>query len=163
MIEPPLRDGLPPVVGPHPRVLLLGSFPSELSLAAGEYYANPRNQFWPLLGAVFGFDAAVAYPQRIAAAAHHGVALWDVIGRCRRTGSLDARIDRKSVQRNDVDALLAEHPGIRRMLVNGAAAHDLAVRHLGTALPVLRLPSSSPAATTAFAVKLARWRELLVP
>ncbi|HEY6574005.1 MAG TPA: DNA-deoxyinosine glycosylase, partial [Mycobacterium sp.] len=71
----PLREGLAPVVSDRARVLILGSFPSERSLVAGEYYANRRNQFWPLLGAVFGFDADVAYADRIAAVTQHGVAL----------------------------------------------------------------------------------------
>ena len=77
----PLREGLPPVVGSDARVLILGSFPSERSLATGEYYANRRNQFWPLLGAVFGFDADVGYQRRIDAVRENGVALWDVAAR----------------------------------------------------------------------------------
>ena len=39
MTEPemPLRTGLPAIVGADPRVLILGSFPSEKSLDTGEY------------------------------------------------------------------------------------------------------------------------------
>src|SRR5664279_4087602 len=93
MIEP-MREGLPPVMGDGARVLILGSFPSERSLVTSEYYANRRNQFWPLLGEVFGFDADMPYAQRIDAVMGHGVALWDVIHSCRRLGSMDAKIDR---------------------------------------------------------------------
>ena len=57
----PMREGLPPIVGIGAGVLILGSFPSERSLVAGEYYANRRNQFWPLLATVFGFDADLPY------------------------------------------------------------------------------------------------------
>jgi hypothetical protein len=37
--------GFPPVVGPTSRVLILGSMPGRVSLAAGEYCAQPRNVF----------------------------------------------------------------------------------------------------------------------
>lgn len=156
----PMRVGLPPIVGPHPRVLVLGSFPSEQSLATGRYYANPRNQFWRLLGAVLGFDADAPYDARIAAATEHGVALWDVLHSCRRAGSLDARIDRKTAVVNDIGALLADHPGIDRIVVNGSAALELFERHARVDVPAVRVPSSSPAATMAFEDKLAQWRVL---
>ena len=66
--------------------LVLGSFPSERSLECGEYYANRRNQFWPLLGAVLDFDPTAPYPERIDAVRQRGVALWDVVHSCRRAG-----------------------------------------------------------------------------
>ncbi len=158
--HPPMRDGLAPVIGPGACVLILGSFPSERSLETGQYYANRRNQFWPLLGSVFGFDADAAYDQRIAMAQSHGVALWDVAHSCRRVGSMDAKIDRNSLVVNDFGPLLTAHPGIARIFVNGLTAFELFERHVVTALPAVRLPSSSGALPMSFADKLARWREI---
>jgi hypoxanthine-DNA glycosylase len=158
----PLRDGLAPVVGDGARVLILGSFPSERSLVAGQYYANRRNQFWPLLGTVFDFDADATYQERIDAVTRHGVALWDVVHSCRRVGSMDAKIDRKTLVVNDFGPLLAGYPGIERVFVNGLTAFELFERHVDTALPAVRLPSSSGALPMSFADKLARWREVLI-
>jgi hypoxanthine-DNA glycosylase len=152
-----LRHGLAPIVGCDPRVLILGSFPSEKSLDTGQYYANVRNQFWRLLGELHGFDAALPYRHRIDAVTTHGVALWDVVHSCRRTGSLDAKIDRKTLVVNDFDAFLADNPSIERVFANGATAHNLCARTTLTQ-PITRLPSSSSALTMAFADKLAAWR-----
>ena len=156
----PMREGLTPVIADGARVLVLGSFPSERSLVSGEYYANRRNQFWPLLGTVFGFDPDLAYDLRIAAVQQHGVALWDVVHSCRRAGSMDAKIDRKSLVVNDFGPLLATHPGIEAVFVNGLTAFELFERHVETALPAVRLPSSSGALPMTFEDKLTRWREL---
>ncbi|WP_260973069.1 DNA-deoxyinosine glycosylase [Mycolicibacterium llatzerense] len=161
MTEPqmPLRTGLPAVVGANPRVLILGSFPSEKSLDTGEYYANTRNQFWRLLGTLVGFDAELPYPERIDAVTGAGVALWDVVHSCRRVGSLDANIDRKTLVLNDFEAFLAEHPTIERGFVNGLTAYTL-FQQADIALPAARLPSSSGALTMSFADKLAAWQAI---
>ena len=156
----PLREGLPPVIDERARVLILGSFPSERSLEVGEYYANRRNQFWPLLGAVFGFDASLPYEQRIDAVQRHGVALWDVVHSCRRVGSMDAKIDRKTLVINDFTSLLAEHPAIERVFVNGLTAFELFERHVHTTLPAVGLPSSSGAHARTLADKLTSWSEV---
>jgi double-stranded uracil-DNA glycosylase len=158
----PLREGLPAVVRPHARVLLLGSFPSERSLAVGEYYANRRNQFWPLLAAIFGFDVDLPYQHRVDAVTAHGVALWDVIHSCRRAGSMDAKIDRKTLVVNDFGPLLAQHPGIGRIFVNGLTALGLFERNVGAPLPTVRLPSSSGALPMTFAQKRSAWEQIRV-
>ena len=156
----PLREGLAPVVGDGARVLILGSFPSERSLATVQYYANRRNQFWPLLGTVFGFDADATYEDLLEAIKGHGVALWDVVHSCRRIGSMDAKIDRKTLVVNDFGPLLTDYPTIERVFVNGLTAFELFERYVDTALPAARLPSSSGALPMSFADKLARWREI---
>ncbi|MDX1893025.1 DNA-deoxyinosine glycosylase [Mycolicibacterium sp. 050158] len=157
----PMREGLAPVIADGARVLLLGSFPSERSLTAGQYYANRRNQFWPLMAALFGVDAELPYEHRITALTGHGVALWDVVHSCRRAGSLDAKIDRKTLVVNDFDAFLAQNPGIERIFVNGSTAYELLQRHVTTELPSTRLPSSSGALPMSLADKLTQWRALL--
>jgi double-stranded uracil-DNA glycosylase len=157
----PMRVGLEPVVADGARVLVLGSFPSERSLAVDQYYANRRNQFWPIMANLLEFDADAQYDERIEAVTRHGVALWDVVHSCRRAGSMDAKIDRKTLVVNDFGPLFTQNPGIDRIFVNGLTAMELFERHVETALPVVRLPSSSGALPMSFADKLARWREII--
>jgi hypoxanthine-DNA glycosylase len=156
----PVRRGLAPVLGRAPRLLILGSFPGEASLAQARYYAHPRNQFWPILGRLL--DEALpeldddARLERLRA---RRVALWDVLGACRRKGSLDAAI--RDASANDVDALLAGAPGIGAVAFNGAAAARAAPRLAARGLATYPLPSTSPAhAGLSFEAKLARWRVL---
>ena len=55
-----------PEVGAGTRVLVLGSLPGAESLRQGQYYAHPRNQFWPIVGDLFGMDLMrLPYAQRV--------------------------------------------------------------------------------------------------
>lgn len=152
--------GLPPVVDKNTRTLILGSFPGEASLAAQQYYAYPYNQFWRLVGASIGEDLhALPYRRRLAALKRAGIGLWDVIGKCRRAGSLDMNI--RDAQFNDFAALIQRCPKLERACFNGktAARHLHHVESFG--LEVVVLPSSSPANTTRLEDKLTLWREAL--
>jgi hypoxanthine-DNA glycosylase len=156
----PLR-GFPPVIDHRVETLILGSFPSEASLAAGQYYAHPRNQFWPIVGAVLGEPlAAVAYTQRLERLLAHRIGLWDVLGACQRAGSLDADI--RAPRANDFAPLLRQAPGLRCVLFNGQAAGRFAPRFAAAGLQVTVLPSTSPAhAGRSFEQKLVLWRHAL--
>jgi hypoxanthine-DNA glycosylase len=146
------------------RVLVLGSMPGAASLAAAEYYAHPRNAFWPIMGALFGAGPDLPYAERLQRLNAAGVALWDVIGACERTGSLDSAIAPESIVANDFAALFEACPRIGHVFFNGAAAEAAFRRHVRgrVALPPLhfnRLPSTSPAhAARDFEAKLAAWQ-----
>lgn len=154
--------GLAPIIGDAPRVLILGNMPSVMSLAASEYYGNPRNAFWRIMGELYGFCASAAYPDRVSALTSHGIAVWDVLRSCRRVGSLDSAVERDSMVPNDFDAFFATHPSIERVVFNGAAAEANYRRLVGEPpLPFIRLPSTSPAQTMRFEDKLLAWRAVL--
>jgi hypoxanthine-DNA glycosylase len=162
MAEPTLT-GLAPVADEHARLLVLGSFPSVASLAAQQYYAHPRNQFWPILSAIWGLKGeaaltALPYAQRLPIVRQHGLAIWDVYARCERAGSLDSAI--VNAQLNDLPGLVKRTPGLRLIAHSGgeSARHMAITKALG--LPVVKLPSTSPAnASWPFERKLAAWRE----
>ncbi|WP_298292793.1 DNA-deoxyinosine glycosylase [Thiomonas sp.] len=154
----PLLRGLAPAVPPHCRLLVLGSFPSVASLQAQQYYAHPRNQFWRLVGDVFGVDLlALPYARRIELVNARGLGIWDVYAHCRRQGSLDSAIC--DAQFNDLPGLVARLPALRVIAHNGGeSARALRItRRLGP--QVLRLPSTSPAnASWSLQRKYAAWR-----
>jgi hypoxanthine-DNA glycosylase len=151
--------GLAPVVDRHTRLLVLGSFPSVASLAARQYYAHPRNHFWPLVSSLLGEDLlALPYDERLERARRRGLGIWDVYAACRRDGSLDSAIE--DAQPNDLAALVARLPELRMIAHNGgeSARAMRLTRALG--VPACRLPSTSPAnASWSFERKLAAWRE----
>lgn len=159
-----LLQSFAPIEDEQARMLILGSMPGALSLKMGEYYAHPRNLFWPIMAELCGFDAALPYQQRSDALKSAHIALWDVLHSCKRVGSADAKIDNSSLKINDFARFLREHPQIRHIFFNGAKAESCYRRQV---LPLpgfqpiryLRLPSTSPAyAALNHQQKLAAWR-----
>ena len=160
--------GFPPIADRCARVLVLGSMPSEASLAAGQYYAFRHNQFWRIVGAVCGFEHDAPYARRKAAVKRCRIALWDVLESCVRPGSLDSAIREESIQVNDFASFLAAHPGIRRVCFNGRKAEHAWRRRVLPDLPAARkleyrlLPSTSPAhAGMGYLAKLEAWRSAI--
>jgi len=150
--------GLPPVISRRTRLVLLGSFPGVASLAAGQYYAHPRNQFWPVVGTLLGEDLpALPYRQRLARLRARGLGLWDISAECRREGSLDSAIEHAVL--NDLASLRLRAPGLRAVAHNGGESARAMRITAALGVPVLRLPSTSPAnASWSFERKLAAWR-----
>ena len=166
-MTPPVHS-FPPIAALRARVLILGSMPGDASLAAGHYYAHPRNLFWPIMGALVDAGPALPYEARVSRLQDAGIALWDVIAECVRPGSLDARILAGSVVVNALPGFLSRHPSIELVCFNGATAESLFKRHvlpLVDAPPTLvRLPSTSPAhASLGLPAKLDSWRSAIAP
>ncbi len=151
------RHGLPPVLARDARVLILGSFPGEASLAAKQYYAHPRNHFWPLVAALVDAPLhALPYRERLAILRAHRIALWDTIVACERRGSLDGAI--RNAERADVARVHRVAPALELVCFNGQTAARAAPIWREAGYATLVLPSSSPAYTRPFAEKLVVWR-----
>jgi len=163
----PLSRGMPPVVAEDCRLLVLGSLPGDRSIAEQQYYAHPRNAFWPIMMEVLDVRGAADYGARCRALVERGVGLWDVLEASHRKGSLDSAIAVDTARPNDFPALLQAHPGIAAIAFNGRKAADLFRRFCFPAMrdarkvALLTLPSTSPAhAAMSASEKLARWSVL---
>jgi TDG/mug DNA glycosylase family protein len=159
--DTPAKRSFPPIVDARARILVLGTLPGEESLRRREYYAHPRNLFWPIVFALFDATPATNYPGRLAFVAAQRIALWDVCQIGERDASADSTIRRE--RPNAIDQLLDAHPLIGAVAFNGSGARRLYDRHFTrrAGLAYLALPSTSPAhARLDFAAKLARWTAL---
>ena len=159
-MAPKRKKSFPPVVDPNTRLLILGSLPGEASLAACQYYANPRNAFWRLLETVLDAPlVTLAYAERLATLQSHGVGLWDVVAEAERRGSLDTAILNPSA--NDLLTLVETLPALQAVAFNGGTSAKLGSRLLAPVanrMALIALPSSSPAhAARSFAEKAEAW------
>ncbi len=158
-------EGFPPVARSDARILILGSLPGQRSIDAQQYYAHPRNAFWPIMKALFGIEGH--YRDRLEQLLEHGIALWDVLSGSVRPGSLDARIRLDSALPNDLDTFLQEHTDLRLIAFNGRKAEQLFNRFVADTavnrtISKTVLPSTSPAyAAMPFSGKLAQWRRAI--
>ena len=161
-------NGFPPVSASNARILVLGSLPGVRSLECVQYYAQPRNVFWRIMGELVGAMPELAYEERLNCLLEAGVALWDVVASAVRPGSLDANIVSDTVIVNDFAAFFQLHSHIEKICFNGQAAEKMFRRHVlsepAIGVPENRviLPSTSPAnAAMPYAEKLRHWRRAL--
>ena len=156
-------ESMPPIARRDARTLVLGTMPGVASLEAQRYYAHPRNAFWGIMSTTFGFDLELTFPQRYQELRNARVAVWDVLRRCQRQGSLDSNI--RDEHPNDFAAFFARHNQIDRVLLNGGYARQLFRRYVQApdGVEVFALPSTSPAnARMRFDEKLAAWQGALL-
>jgi double-stranded uracil-DNA glycosylase len=158
--EEMIRSGFPGTLNGDPRVLILGSFPSRMSLERTEYYGNPKNHFWPIMEDLLSIDRSLPYADRIIQLGEYQIALWDVIRSCKRTGSGDSRIQDPIL--NDIPAFIARHPGLRLIAFNGAISRKFFDRfRVCCSVDMVTLPSTSPAhARLTIPEKTDRWRTI---
>ena len=133
-----------PVYDENSRILILGTMPSVASRQNGFYYAHPQNRFWKVLSAVLGEPLPETIEEKEKLLLSHGIALWDVLAKCRIQMSMDSSI--KEPVANDFSAILGK-AGIRAVYTNGTKAGSLYRRlvYPSTGIRCTVLPSTSPA------------------
>lgn len=158
-------SSFPPISTQTAKALILGSMPGEASLQANQYYAHPRNLFWPIMASVFKSKPLTTYEDRLVLLLKNDIALWDVLQHCERDGSLDSSI-RHEVP-NDFETFLEKHPSITHIFFNGQKARNSFKKWVQPRLRVDRysfytLPSTSPAnASWSFARKCECWQMIV--
>lgn len=159
-----LVQSFEPLIGTHPRVLILGSMPGVESLNKQQYYAHPRNAFWPIMAELFDQQWAEDYAQRIEQMKRLPLILWDVLRACERQGSLDSSISAHQQEANAIADLLQLNKSVRLIAFNGQAAQKLFAQHVLNEIEnldrfkLIRLPSTSPAhASKDLQQKLLEW------
>ena len=164
-----LCSGFEPIVPDYPKILILGTMPSVVSLEHAFYYAHPRNAFWPIMQRLLGYSqtsAQVSSQVHTLALQTAGIFLWDVLQTCERKGSLDSAITQPKA--NDFEWVFKTYPSLRVVAFNGKAAENLFKKHVvkhqqvPSQLTYLSLPSTSPAnAQMLFEDKVLLWQEKL--
>ncbi len=152
-----------PVVDRCSRVLILGSMPGAESIRQQQYYAHPRNGFWPFIYKIFNREQEKDYAQRIRFLKEKQIALWDVLKSCNREGSLDSGITNGIS--NDVAGLINTYSNIQVVFCNGTMAESQFRTKIFPLLkrPVLytRLYSTSPAnASVPYQKKVENWLQI---
>ncbi len=155
-----------PLALPTAKLLILGSYPGVTSLEKQEYYAHPRNVFWDILAEIVGFERTLEYRERALILQQAGIALWDVLYSCERSGSLDSKIESSSITINDFNTFFNSHPMIRAIVFNGAKAEQEFKKRvvpvsadLLASKELLRMVSTSPAmASLSYRKKLKSWK-----
>lgn len=155
------KEGLEPWVDEHSEILILGSFPSDVSLRERAYYQNKsKNSFWKLMHGLFGEG-----PDSKEFLMKHHIALWDCLAAVNRAGSLDSNIS-GGERPNNIPQLLESHPSIRRIVINGKSkARDYFDRYFydlhKSSIEIITVESSSNANSIEFETKLEDWKKIL--
>ena len=157
--------GFAPITKPDATILILGSMPGQKSLEEHQYYAHPRNNFWPILFELFNASESLNYKQRKQLLYDNKIAIWDVLKSCYRQGSLDSDIDLSTIEANDFRPFFNKHSKIKNVFFNGTKAEQLykkeVLKNLSSNqnLKYQKLPSTSPAhAAMTMQQKLLVWK-----
>ena len=153
------KFGLVPVIDDKTEVLILGTLPSDVSLAKSQYYANPSNDFWKLIGQVLNQSLVpLSYERRIETLKTHAIGLWDIYHYCVRPGSMDKDITEPEL--NDFKTLKTTCPQLRLVCFNGQKAGESEEFLRSIGYVTLVLPSSSGANRRNQDDRLRRWNAI---
>ena len=133
--------GFEPIFDGNSKILILGSFPSVKSREQAFYYGNKQNRFWRMLSEFYDCSAETI-DDKIKLCLNNGIALWDIVASCQIEGSMDCDI--KNYELVDLQRVLSKC-NVERILCNGIKAYELTKSVYKGTIPVIKMPSTSPA------------------
>ncbi|MBQ8588944.1 MAG: DNA-deoxyinosine glycosylase [Firmicutes bacterium] len=133
-----------PIFDERSQVLILGTLPSVKSREGQFYYHHPQNRFWKVLARITKTESPETIAEKKEMLLANGIAIWDVIQSCDIIGSADSSI--KNVTPANLRIILEKAP-VKTIFCNGGKAYELYQKYCSkmTELPVVKLPSTSPA------------------
>jgi hypoxanthine-DNA glycosylase len=154
------KTGLQAWSGDNPKVLILGTFPGEKSLAAQAYYQNKtHNSFFKIMEDLFDRPMGLSDKEFITS---NRIALWDCMKEADRMGSLDSNI--KGYAPNDIGGFLTTHPSISAIILNGTGdttdvfEQNFSANSVKWNCKIISLPSTSNSLAKPFEEKLRLWK-----
>lgn len=157
-----LKQAFPPIANQHSKILLLGTMPGEKSLKLQRYYSHKGNQFWKIVFQLFNQPLVDNYDTQKQLLLDNGIAVWDVLQYCQRTGSADSNI--KSEMPNDFSSFYNKYPNVKCIFFTSTKARDYYDIYLKRKAnyDYFLLPSPSSANTwRTFDEKLIEWKIIL--
>ena len=109
---------LKPIYNNDSKILILGSFPSQISREKNFYYANKNNRFWKILEKLFNVKL-ITNNERTKFLLSNYIALWDVVYSCKIKNSSDSSI--KRVIPNNIEKIINKSQ-IKYIFVTGKTA-----------------------------------------
>ncbi|CAD7288490.1 DNA-deoxyinosine glycosylase [Campylobacter suis] len=154
-----------PIFNENSQILILGSFPSEISRKYGFYYANKRNRFWKILAEIFSEPVPQSDSQKCDLLLRNSIAIYDAALSCTIKGSLDANM--KNVVPANLSEIFAKS-NIKAVFANGTKAYKICQSFHNQAIikatgkSAIKLPSTSPANTRFnFEKLLKEWEQIV--
>ena len=140
-----MEKGFPPIYDKNSKILILGTFPSVKSRENKFYYGNPQNKFWSTLSKIFDEELPISIQDKINFLIKHNIALYDVIEQSNLQGSADENLKKSDNKLSNLTILLPPHTKINKILCNGKLSYNITLSTLKTNIPIIYLPSTSPA------------------
>ncbi|KKG13788.1 2-hydroxyacid dehydrogenase [Methanosarcina sp. 2.H.T.1A.6] len=155
-----MKRGFPAVLDEKTEILILGSLPGDESLRKQQYYGNPGNDFWRLVGRAIGENLQdMDYNTRLEILKRNRLGLWDVFKAGSRDGSQDSKI--KDEEINQFSILKEIAPELKLVCFNGkkSGEYEPFLRKMGYKTKVL--PSSSGMNRRFLKIRESEWEAAL--
>ena len=141
------HESLKPFVPKGARILILGSFPSIATRAAGFYYAHKTNRFWKVLAAIFDEKELTSIQEKKDFLTRHKIALYDTIEACDIQASSDASIKNVISAKETIEEIKRKER-ISYVFTTGSTSSKLYQKYIGKDNIPLLSPSAANAATS---------------